>query len=64
MSNEYNNKTEYFIQKIIAKINEISPINPDILKKDNIDLFDLMMPIVESAGMGWYYKQLQQECQK
>ncbi|AGD92018.1 hypothetical protein LBA_00096 [Megavirus lba] len=63
MSNEYDDKTEYFIKKIIAKINKVTPINPDILKKDNIDMFDLMMPIAEFAGMSWYYKQLQQEYQ-
>ncbi|AFX92150.1 hypothetical protein CE11_00118 [Megavirus courdo11] len=63
MSNEYDDKTKYYLQKIISKINKVTPINPDILKKDNIDMFDLMMPIAESAGMGWYYKQLQQECQ-
>lgn len=63
MSNEYDDKTKYYLQKIISKINKVTPINPDILKKDNIDMFDLMMPIAESVGMGWYYEQLQQECQ-
>ncbi|BCS82651.1 hypothetical protein QLL95_gp0162 [Cotonvirus japonicus] len=58
-----NDKSDY-LSEIITTINKIHPIDPDILKKDDIDLFDLMMPIAKSAGMGWYYEQLQQECQE
>lgn len=57
-----NKEVTDLLNNIITKINEIKPINPDILKKKNVDIFDLMMPIAESADMGWYFKQLQDEC--
>ncbi|AGC02409.1 hypothetical protein H012_gp039 [Acanthamoeba polyphaga moumouvirus] len=59
-----NQDTEFvgLLSNIVTKINEIKPINPNLLKKKDMDLFDLMMPIAESANMGWYFKQLQDEC--
>ncbi|AKI80263.1 hypothetical protein QJ850_gp436 [Acanthamoeba polyphaga mimivirus] len=50
------------LAKIVETIDSIKPIDPEILNKKDLDLFDLMMPLAESCGMGWYYKQLQSEC--
>ncbi|AKI79308.1 hypothetical protein [Acanthamoeba polyphaga mimivirus] len=61
-SKEFDKEIISSLVKIVETIDSIKPIDPEILNKKDLDLFDLMMPLAESCGMGWYYKQLQSEC--